>query len=75
MMLSDQPMQLRRDSMNLEEGVCVCVCVCVCCVHVCACTQLCSTLCNPMVCSLPASSVHGIFQTKLLEWAAISYPR
>ena len=32
MMLSDQPMQLRRDSMNLEgerESVCVCVCVCV----------------------------------------------
>ena len=31
-------------------------------------------LCNPMDCSLPGSSVHGIFQAKILEWVAISYP-
>ena len=35
-------------------------------------TQLCLTLCNPMDCSLPGSSVHGIFQARVLEWVAIS---
>ena len=30
--------------------------------------QLCPTLCNPMDCSLPRFSVHGIFQARLLEW-------
>ena len=35
----------------------------------------CPTLCNPMVCSLPGSSVHGIFQAKILEWVAISSSR
>ena len=34
-------------------------------------TQSCPTLCNPMVCSLPGSSVHGIFQARMLEWVAI----
>ena len=32
--------------------------------------QLCPTLCNPMDCSLPGSSVHGIFQARVLEWVA-----
>ena len=36
-------------------------------------TQSCPTLCNPMDCSLPGSSVHGIFQLSLLEWVAISF--
>ena len=31
-------------------------------------TQSCVTLCNPMDCSLPGSSVHGIFQARVLEW-------
>ena len=31
------------------------------------------TLCNPMDCSLPGSSVHGIFQAIVLEWIAISF--
>ena len=35
--------------------------------------QSCPTLCNPMDCSLPGSSVHGIFQAIVLEWAAISF--
>ena len=35
--------------------------------------QLCPTLCIPMDCSLPGSSVHGIFQARVLEWAAISF--
>ena len=30
------------------------------------------TLCNPMDCNLPDSSVHGIFQTRILKWVAIS---
>ena len=35
--------------------------------------QLCPTLCDPMDCSLPVSSVHGISQTRILEWVAISF--
>ena len=35
--------------------------------------QSCPTLCNPMDCSPPGSSVHGIFQAKILEWVAISF--
>ena len=31
------------------------------------------TLSNPMDCSLPASSIHGIFQTRVLEWGAIAF--
>ena len=34
--------------------------------------QLCPTLCRPMDCSLPGSSVHRIFQARILEWVAIS---
>ena len=37
--------------------------------------QLCQTLCGPMNCSQLGSSVHGIFQARLLEWVAISYSR
>jgi len=37
--------------------------------------QACLTLCNPMDCSLPGSSVHGIFQARVLEWAAVSFSR
>ena len=33
------------------------------------------TLCEPMNCSLPGSSVNGIFQARVLEWVAISYCR
>ena len=35
--------------------------------------QLCLTLSDPMDCSLPGSSVHGIFQAGVLEWAAIAF--
>jgi len=37
--------------------------------------QSCPTLCNPMDSSQPSSSVHGIFQTRILEWVAISFSR
>ena len=35
--------------------------------------QACPTLCDPMGYSLPGSSVHGIFQARILEWVAISF--
>ena len=37
--------------------------------------QSCPTLSNPVDCSLPASSIHGIFQAKLLEWGAIAFSK
>ena len=37
--------------------------------------QSCLTLCNLMDYSPPASSVHGIFQARLLEWVAVSFSR
>ena len=43
----------------------VCVCVLV--------AQSCPTLCDPLDCSLPGSSVHRIFQTNILEWIAIHF--
>ena len=35
--------------------------------------QSCLTLCNPMDCSLPGFSIHGIFQARVLEWVAIFF--
>ena len=46
--------------------------------HVCLLAKLlqsCLTLCNPIGYSLPGSSVHEIFQARMLEWAAIFYSR
>ena len=37
--------------------------------------QLYPTLCDPTDCSLPGSSVHGIFQARILEWVAVSFSR
>ena len=37
--------------------------------------QLCPTLCDPMVYSLPGSSAHGILQARMLKWIAISLSR
>ena len=36
-------------------------------------TQLCLTLSDPMDYSLPGSSIHGIFQARVLEWGAIAF--
>ena len=44
-------------------------------VHGCSVTHLCLTLCDPMDCSPPGSSVHGIFQARILELVGISYSR
>ena len=53
--------------------LCVCVCVyvkgCFCCC--CLVTKLCPILCNPMDCSLPGSSVHGVSQARILEWVVM----
>ena len=48
-------------------SVCVCVYVCI--------RQSCLTLCNPMGCSPPHSSSHGILQARILEWVAIPFSR
>ena len=68
--------------------VCVCMCVCVLSQlmfadgavwqlsHAAAAAkslQSCPTLCNPIDCSLPGSSVHGIFQARILEGGAIAF--
>ena len=42
---------------------------------VCLVTQWCLTLCDPMDCSLPGSSGHGILQAGVLEWVVISFSR
>ena len=36
-------------------------------------TQSCPTVSDPMDCSLPGSSIHGIFQARVLEWGAIAF--
>ena len=43
--------------------------------HECEVAQSCPTLCDPRDCSLPGSSVHGIFQAIVLEWIAISFSK
>ena len=50
-----------------NSGKTVCVCVLV--------TQSCPTLCDPMDCSPPSSSVHGIFQARILERVTIAFSR
>ena len=61
------------NSVHLHVGcVCVCVCVCVCArAH----AQLCLTVCDPMDCSPPGSSIHGILQQRILEWVAMPSSR
>ena len=49
--------------------MCVCVCVYV------LVTQSCPTLCDPMDCSPPGFSVHGILQARILEWIATPFSR
>ena len=40
----------------------------------CSVTKWWLTFCDPMECSMPGSSVHGISQARILEWVAISFP-
>ena len=53
------------------------ICLRTCKDWVCACSvaKSCLTLCNPVDCSPPASSVCGIYQARILEWVAISSSR
>ena len=44
-------------------------------VCVCLVTQSCPTLCDPLDCSLPGSSVHGTSQVRILEWVPFYYLR
>ena len=37
--------------------------------------QSCPTLHDPMDCSLPGSSIHGIFQARVMEWGAIAFSK
>ena len=60
------PVQGTLKSFFLHVCVCVCVCVCV------SVAQLSPTLCDPMNCSSPNSSVYGILQARILEWVAIT---
>ena len=41
-------------------------------IKICSVPQSCLTLCDPMDCNPPGSSVHGILQARILEWVAIS---
>ena len=59
----------RMDGMASEHGLCLRVCVRA------QSLQSCLTLGNPMDCSPPGSSVHGILQARILEWVAISFFR
>ena len=45
------------------------------CIVLCSAIQLCPTVCDPMDCSPPGSSVQGIIPEGILEWGAISYSR
>ena len=57
---------------DLKSGEFPNVYTCICC---CLVSKLCPTLCNPMDCSLPGSSNHGLSQARIIEWIAISFPR
>ena len=64
---------LLRVGVILLYSMCVCVCVCVC---VCALSHFSHVwLCDSKDCSLPHSSVHGILQTRILEWVAVPSSR
>ena len=57
--------------MNTSLPIIKCVCVWVCVLVV----QSYPTLCDPMDCSPPGSSVHGIFQARVLEWGAMAFSK
>ena len=57
------------DRVHNRNSVCVCVCVCMC-THARVCMLSCSVMFDPL-----GSSVHGVFQKRILEWVAISFFR
>ena len=56
---------IHEEKQDMDAGVCVCALV----------AQSYLTLCDPMDCSLPGSSIRGIFQARILEWIDISFSR
>ena len=58
-----QSCEVQRQGSYRNQGVCVLV------------AQSYLTLCDPMDCSLPGYSVHGILQARILEWVAISFSK
>ena len=60
-------------SIRAASEVCVSLCVLYC--LDCLVAQSCPTLCDPMDCSPPGSSVRGISRARILEWVAISFSR
>ena len=71
-----QPTRLPRpwDSPGKNTGVgCHCLLQCMKVKSESEVTQSCPTLRDPMDCSLPGSSIHGIFQARVLEWVAIAF--
>ena len=65
-----------RISDLMNTYVCMCIYIythtCCCC---CLVAKSCLTLWDPMDCSSPGSSVHGILQARILEWVAVSFSR
>ena len=55
----------KRNDPELISNICCC----------CSVAKSYPALCNPMVCSLPGSSVHGISQARILDWVVISFSR
>ena len=64
--LKESDMTARLSTAHTFQSSTVCVCVKL--------LQLCPILCDPMDYSLPASSVHGILQARILEWDAFASP-
>ena len=60
-----------RERERESERTCIYMGVYTC--RSCLLTKFCLTLCDPMGCSPPGFSVHGIFQARILEWVAISF--
>ena len=60
---------------SLQNVILLCVCVCVSRTRKHILAYSCPTLCNPVDCIPPGSSVHEIFHARILEWAVISYSR
>ena len=58
-----------------EAYICTCMCIHIYIIIVCLIAQSCLTLCYPLDCSPPDSSVHGILQTIILELGVISFSR
>ena len=60
--------RIEQQGKETEKG-CNGLCVCA------QCLQSCPTLCGPMDCSPPGSSVHRILQARILEWVAMPFSR